>query len=361
MISSAITRLLERADDGVDTDEVVLLKSGDDHRLSVAGRTYGGLSVEEVRDILSEHSASVREWHFWHEVAPGSPARHAFLRWVEDADDMEPSDRRKTLRTDGCSQTWGQVRVHVRIDADDGRVYELRHVDDQEVLAEALDEYSDPLDARELRKLDEDDRYRPLSTAPTLQSGWIFPDLGPEGVARAVNTFYPATIANWYRERYGELDVTHWDEATERQTGIYSVTAELRGEAVDWVAEACCVDSQCLKRREWDAADDRELSVPRGDGVFPCREPCSLVIAAARKWALLEREEEKTYTIRLTPSEKEQIEGLLHAVADSTTGDIREADVGAAANRYRARYLRAKRADENGHLNIDDPTDKPDD
>ena len=114
------------------------------------------------------------------------------------------------------------------------------------------------------------------------------------------------------------------------------------------LAAACCVDSQCLKRREWDEDESTELDVPRGEGEFPCREPCSLVVAAARQWAILENEEPRTYELELTPSERGQIESLIEAVADGRIDEIREADVGDGANRYRARYLRAKRFADGG-------------
>jgi hypothetical protein len=110
------------------------------------------------------------------------------------------------------------------------------------------------------------------------------------------------------------------------------------------------VDSQCLKRRAWDRNEDEKLDAPRGEGEFPCREPCSLVVAAARKWTKLEEEATQTYEFELTPSEKAQLEAIVDAVADSRIDEIREADVYDGANRYRARYLRAKRFDEEGRL-----------
>ncbi len=345
MASSDVDRLrAHAAEHGIDTDTLSLTVVDDRYRLVVDGTVYEDLTEGEVRDTLATHPAAVREWAFWHRRAPQADARWAFLRWIEDADaHSSPSDRRAAL-TEGEQQRWGQLLVRVRLNDAQRRAYELRHVDDADRSAEQLDAYDDPRTARALAKYDNDGRYRPLATAPTLQTGWVFAGLEADALVQAVDFFYPATIANWHRERTGTLDVTHWAETTERQTGIYAVTEELDGAAVDWVAEACCVDSQCLKRRQWDETADRTLDVARGDGTFPCREPCSLVIAAARKWALLEREDQQTYTVQLTPSEKEQLETMLDAVADGTTDEVREADVGNAANRYRARYLRAKRA-----------------
>jgi len=213
-----------------------------------------------------------------------------------------------------------------------------------------LDPYHDPLAARELSTYDDQGRYRPLRTAPSLVSGWVFADLDGRDAVETLDTLYPASVANWNLEREGELDVTHWRETADRQTGIYGVVEELPAEAVEWVAESCCVDSECLKRREWEYDSDHELEADGGTGAFPCREPCSLVVAAARRWTKLEEEESRSYEFELTPSEKEQIEAIIDAVADGRIDEIREADVYEGANRYRTRFLRAKQFDDEGNL-----------
>jgi len=303
-----------------------------------------------ARSVASFVTAAAGFYHeqtAWRDL-PGT--RRAFLRWVEGADDRGVVDRYAMLADGGVSRTWGQLLVTARLTGDGSRRYDLRHVDDAEDSFRELTVHEDPLDARQLATETDEGRYRPLKTAPTLRTGWVFPDLTGEQLVRAIDFFYPATVANWYRERQGELDVTHWRETAERQTGIYDIVDELSGEQVEWLAESCCVDSQCLKRRQWDEDEDTELDVPRGDGEFPCREPCSVVVAAARNWAVLEGETEKEYTFTLTPSEKNQLKELVDAIADDRIDEIREADVYEGANRYRARWLRAKRFDEEGNL-----------
>jgi len=348
MTDSLFSRLrAHAADGGIHTDDLVLTQDDDGFALTLGTEHHDALSAADLEALLAEHSAYLDEWAFWQTRAPQAPARWAFLRWVEDAGATAPPARRRAL-AEGVSQAWGQLHLTVRLDEAAHRTYDLCHVDDADTAAGRLDAHTDPLDARQIAKHDNEGRYRPLKTAPTLRTGWRFSGLDAAAAVQTVDFFYPATIANWHREQTGDLDVTHWAEAAGRQTGIYDITEELTGEAVDWVAEACCVDSQCLKRREWDETADRELSVPRGDGPFPCREPCSLVVAAARKWATLEREDEQAYTLHLTPSEKEQLETLLDAVAEGRVGEVREADVRDGANRYRARFLRAKRTDDDG-------------
>jgi len=351
MNEDPVDALVATAPDGIDFDGL-RVEERDGYTFETPADAASGLVTAALREVATG-DPHVGNWYFWHAVAPQTDARWAFLRWLEGAEEQSVAERYDAL-DDGLATEWGQLRVTVSLDGPAGRRYELRHVDDAGTSADELDGYEDPLDARELAKHDDDGDYRPLKTAPSLQTGWRFPSLAAADVVEAVHAFYPATVQNWHREREGELDVDHWRETVDRQTGIYGVVRTWdRGEGhehVNWVAEACCDDSQCLKRREWEYDDETELDVAGGDGEFPCREPCSLVIAAARQWTKLEGEQSETYEFDLTPSEKEQVEAIIDAVADGRADDIREADVYDGANRYRTRFLRAKLFDDDGNL-----------
>jgi hypothetical protein len=365
--------LCEVATDGVDFDGLWVARDDDGFHLAVPDASYEGLSRAEFVDAVRTHRAYVANWLFWHAHAPRADAERAFLRWVERASELPVPERYDRLDDGGITREWGQVAVTVRSTGDGRRRYDLRHVDEVDAAVDGLSTHADPHEARRLRKFDDDGDYRPLSTAPTLPHGWAFVDLDPADAVRAVEGLYPATVANWHREREGNLDVTHWHETVSRQTGIYGVVRTWdRGEGhehVNWVAEACCDDSQCCKRREWEYDDETPLDVdseePRssgsrpeaddnrtqsGNGVFPCREPCSLVIAAAREWTRLESERSRTYAFDLTPSEKAQVEAIIDAVADGRVDGIRDGDTSDGANRFRARFLRAKRFDDEGNL-----------
>ena len=333
----------------VSFDGLRVAEESDGYRFETPELSESGLSVEQLRTHAAE-SAYVSNWYFWEwDVRRHGEPRRAFLRRLEAAADHHPPARYDELR-DGLVTEWGQLRIEATLGDHGDRRYELRHVDEADVDRESLDAYRDPRAVRDIAETDADDRYRPLKTAPSLAGGWVFPDLDWRDLTEVVDAFYPATIANWHREQTGTLDVDHWRDTAERQTGIYGIIDELDETAVDRIAATCCADSQCLKRREWQFDETTELAADGGTGTFPCREPCSLVVAAARKWTTLERETEYTYEFTLTPSEKNQIEEIIDTVADSTPGDIREADVYEGANRYRARYLREKRLDDDGRL-----------
>ncbi|KTG13321.1 DR2241 family protein [Haloferax profundi] len=342
------------SEDGVALDGLRVTHEDDGYRLETPEATRDGLSAADLADTLGDYDDYATNWYFWtNVVGESSPQRRAFLRWVEGADEHAVPERYDALR-DGIRREWGQLLVTVTVDDHGERSYDLRHVDDGDHDTSALDEYHEPLAARQLATYDENGRYRPLKTGANLAGGWVFPELDGRDLVETVGTFYPASVPNWYREREGTLDVEHWEDTIGRQTGMYSVVETWnRGdghEHVDWVAEACCDDSQCVKRREWQYNDETDLDVDGGDGAFPCREPCSLVIAASRKWTRLEGEETRTYEFELTPSEKEQVEDIIEAVADGRVDDIREADVYEGANRYRTRFLRAKLFDDDGNL-----------
>ncbi|WP_335999443.1 DR2241 family protein [Halorientalis halophila] len=354
MSETAVRRLLAAADeDGVDCDGLRVEAATAGYRFRTPEIERDGLSESALRDVAADHSAYVTNWHFWEHVAPDAPADRAYLRWLEGADETPVPERYERL-AEGTGREWGQLRLSVEGDDDGDRRYEVRHVDDVDAPVGDLERHEDPLDARELAKRDDRGRYRPLKTAPTLRDGWVFADLDPGELVSTVDFVYPATVVNWHREREGDLDVDHWTETMGRQSGIYGVietwNRQEGHEHVNWVAEACCDDSQCLKRREWEYDDETDLDVDGGDGAFPCREPCSLVVSAARQWTKLEGEESRTYEFELTPSEKDQLEAIVDAVADGRTEEIREADVYEGANRYRTRYLRAKLFDDEGNL-----------
>lgn len=342
MNDSQLEALREAAEDGIVCDGLRVMETEGGYAFETPETIHEGLDESEFEAVAEENPWVVSNWHYWNDMAD---TRREFLRWVERATELGVRERYEMLVA-GLSREWGQLAITGELGEDGRRIYELRHTADAG--RDDLETHNDLLDARDIATLDGDGQYRPLKTAPTLERGWQFTDLDGRDLIETIEFFYPATVANWHREREGALDVAHFRETAERQTGIYDIVDELDFEGVERLAEACCVDSQCLKRRQWDESENDELDVPRGEGEFPCREPCSLVIAAARQFAVLESEESRTYEFELTPSEKSQIEELIDAVAEGRTGEIREADFADGANRYRARYLRAKRLEEDG-------------
>lgn len=370
-----VDALLAVAADGIAFDGLSVEYDGT-YQFETPNERHEGISEQEIR-ALAVDSPFVRNWHFWHERTPQHEPKWAFLRWLEgrSTDGSDPEMTVPNASADGPSQTthtqtWGQLHLTVTVTADGTRQYGVRHREDtadesvEHVETEPL-ERLDPTGVRDRTRFDDRGRYRPLKTAPTLPTGWVAPALSPVECLRLVGWVYPASVENWYRERTGDLDLTHWDETMARQSGMYGVikTWNRRDghDHVEWVAQACCADSQCLKRRVWEYDVETPLETPGGDGEFPCREPCSLVISAARRWTRQEGERPQRYEIELTPTENAQLTRILDAVADGDVTEIREAAFEDGANRWRARFLRSKLSDENEALPFRkvDSTERP--
>jgi sirohydrochlorin cobaltochelatase len=264
--------------------------------------------IERAHDCLAE-----RDW-------AGPVAAHGTSDMVERSEAEAARDAFLARIKEDSPRTWGQLAI-TATKTDDGRRYDLRHVDDRDADPEDLDSHADPTETRDAVRFTDDGEYRPLATAATLPSGWVLSGLDAPDLLRAVEFVYPASVANWYREERGELDVTHFREAAARQTGIYADVGDLGRDALDYAVEACCVDGQCCARREWDATADDEIDVPRGDGAFPCREPCSMFVAAAREFREIEDGESN----------------------GAETDDPNESSDAKGPEGYRARYRSAKR------------------
>ena len=341
-MTDPVEAVLTASSAGVSLDGLVVERTPAGYTVSVNGVASTDLGEVEATEQLREVPEHVENWAFWQRVGGVGSARRAFLRFCEHAGAIEHADDRHAALADGLERTWGQLVVRTSLTGDGDRRYSLRHERDRERPESALERVADLPTLRDLARRDESGAYRPLRTAPTLQCGWVHTDLDHETLVRAVETVYPATIANWHREREGRLDVTHWDETATRQTGIYEVVGDLPRPAVDWLAAACCDDEACVKRREWDAAAADPLEVPRGEGTIPCREPCSVAIAAARQFAIQELETEREWTTSLTRSEVGQLISLLEETTTAADSP-RAGAVAEPTNQYRLRYLRAKR------------------
>ena len=173
------------------------------------------LTADELSTVDAEGAAYISNWYFYTQEI-GSEVTQAFCRWLEGADDRGVPDRYAALDSE-IDREWGQLSITTTLAADGTRRYEVRHVGDTDADADALTTHTDPFDARDIGTLDPDGRYRPLRTAPSLDTGWIFPELTANELYETVEAFYPATIVNWHREQRGELDIDHWRDEQDRQ------------------------------------------------------------------------------------------------------------------------------------------------
>lgn len=336
-IDAQVETLRNRAATGIRFDGLHVDVSGDRYRVTTPDARRSDLDVSAFFDVAIEHSTYVSNWYFWTEIIGRLGwYRYAFLRWLERADAWSVPERYARLH-EGIARSWGQLHIAVELDENGSRRYSLRHTADRDTALDILQPYQEPGDAREIARFDDDGRFRPLKSVPSLATGWIFPRLDGPSLVQTIDFFYPASVSNWHLERRGELDVVDWREAADRQTGIYEPVGQLSPLAVECATEACCVDSQCIKRRRWEFDEETPIGVPSGAGEIPCREPCSLFIAGAREWLMVESSGEKRRNC--------DAEHATHAAKQNDEA-VREAEFSAETNRYRIRYLQARRAAE---------------
>jgi hypothetical protein len=225
---------------------------------------------------------------------------------------------------------FGQVLVR-RV----GHGFELRHVEDRDVAG------LEPVVAAGLRALAQTTAagaFRPLKSAPNLRRGWVMAVHDGVGLGRALDTFYPGALADWFVvERSGRAAAVGFRDFLERQTGMYRIAAMLTDEQAGRVLKACCAPTLCLKHRLWGLpGEDLKTSGPKTR--IPCLEPCALFLEFARKAMRIEQESGTSLVV--APSDLSTIRAALTALVH--TSAAREGDVTSAENPRRALLALAK-------------------
>jgi hypothetical protein len=171
------------------------------------------------------------------------------------------------------SEPWEEIVVaQIRIRRD-GTSFQLQHIDGggKEIRL---------ADVRSLSNFNSIGEFRPLKSTPDLSSGWILRLNSPQELELAIQYFYPNAIADWFAVRNG-VQPTDYRTFTNRQTGMYRITAMLDDPGVVRVIDRVC-NSICLKSRLWSSG-----AVPsdplNSKSIIPCLEPCAIFLETARK------------------------------------------------------------------------------
>ena len=199
----------------------------------------------------------------------------------------------------------------------DGERFELRHVEDRYATLESLRRvYED--DIRGVAQFTANGAFRPLKSAPNLRTGWRYETSQNSGLEFTLNTFYPGAIADWFAVKFSGAAPTNYRQFTNRQTGMYRITAMLTDEQAAPMIRACCHKKFCLKQRLW-TVNGLETDSLAEKSLVPCLEPCGILLEFARKAMRLEQQEISEQT-KEPPSETQ------------TSDEIREADFGNPGN-----------------------------
>ncbi len=221
-----------------------------------------------------------------------------------------------------------------------GSGYELRHVADRDAPADNL-RLAELAGLRAMAQFAAHGAFRPLKSAPDLQSGWRCVVESSAELGWALSQLYPGAIGDWYAARIGSPPVTHYREFAWRQTGMYRITTLLDDGQVRHVTNACCHKRFCLKRRLWTGgglAPDPEA----GKSLIPCLEPCAILLEFARKAVRVQQEER--IQVEFSSGEFASIRAALEIALGSPDGGLRDADFDAPANHRRLQLLVEKLA-----------------
>lgn len=154
-----------------------------------------------------------------------------------------------------------------------------------------------PESARQIARLDAAGEFRPLKTAPNLVRGWEIYLTQAEALLEALDSIYPAAVANWFRFQDGAITAATLQESLGRQTGMYRITGLLREEEAQELTEQVCSGHKCLRRilwtwdgsGTWHRLPPEKLCTPGAPAESPvpvlpvlCTDPCPLFVGAAR-------------------------------------------------------------------------------
>jgi hypothetical protein len=211
--------------------------------------------------------------------------------------------------------------------------FELRHAADRKCEATSLREIT-LKDVRPLAQFTVAGAFRPLKSAPNLQTGWRLFVKSDMELDSALHQLYPGAVADWFAAHSPHPPVTHYREFTARQTGMYRITTLLTDAQAAGVARACCHPGFCLKRRLWTVDG---FAPDTGKSLIPCLEPCALLLEFARKATRMEQEAK--VKLELSPDEIATLSAALRTALEHPDPAAREADFSSPANPRRLRLL----------------------
>lgn len=184
--------------------------------------------------------------------------------------------------------------------------------------------------------------FRPLKSAPNLRSGWRALPADETELGEALQHLHPGAIADWFAAQAQPAPVTHYREFTDRQTGIYGVTAMLSDGQAAVMTRACCHRRFCLKRRWW-TVGGLEPDPVGAKSLIPCLEPCAILLEFARKALRLEQENETP--LATSAGNLESLEAALEIALNAPPAAEREADFNSPNNPRRLQLALEKLRD----------------
>ncbi len=218
---------------------------------------------------------------------------HAHERPPSNGKGSTPS-REYRLPIGGMGVDWGMPWWQFRI-----------HRDEEGLILHPLAHNGDPMIGDEIAlhevadrcRFDDLGRYRPLSAALTVPTGWYARCDQVEPIEAILEDLYPLGPTHWLQWDAKRLRIVRLDEVLDRQQGRYAAARDLSHDGREAVRWALC-DARCNRVPVWAAGEygrykldpyaaDEDFLVT--DGNVPCPEPCSVFVSLCREAALWEK------------------------------------------------------------------------
>jgi hypothetical protein len=221
------------------------------------------------------------------------------------------------------------------------RRYELRHEADRARPAAEL-RVVPVAELRRLAQFTAGGTFRPLKSAPNLQTGWRVLPASDAELEAAFHHLYPAAVADWFAAQQPSPPVTHFREFTDRQAGMYRITTMLDDIQAAQVTRACCHRRFCLKRRLWTVGTLKPEAANEKSAI-PCLEPCAILLEFARKARRLEQEQDEPAPLASGGQDLETRQAALQRTLETSAAGGREADFDSPNNPRRLQLALEKR------------------
>ncbi len=263
----------------IDFDGLKSFKDSSGFNLKTSNKEKIGLTKKQLYNIEYKFYVFINNWYQWKiKNRHNTEHQNRFLLWVEKKDKLTPYKRYKNKTIE---RNWGELTIKTKLKNNGERNYLVLHQENRDDSISELTQYTDPLDSRYIAKFDENNKYRPLKTAKSLKTGWVFTELKSDQLLKVIDFIYPSSIENWSLQCKGELDITNFTETVERQTGLYSKLDQINSNTLNHLTDELC-SKRCIKEKKWDVINNKKQG-SKDNNKIPCREPCSVFLEEARK------------------------------------------------------------------------------
>lgn len=125
----------------------------------------------------------------------------------------------------------------------------------------------------DLRDMVRNEPFRPLATATGLPGGWRVEIDCADALHGAVETIYPAAVAQWAQQQRGNFQPETLQDAIDRQQGMFRTLADVSNDEIEGAIDAVC--GGCVRHPSW---YDRN-----NDDSLPCLTPCNYWLSAVKE------------------------------------------------------------------------------